>query len=157
MKTLVLYYTRSENTQYVAELIAKELKADLEEIIDLKDRSGGWGYFISMIDTILGRVTEIEPVAKNLKDYDLIVIGQPVWGGKPVPAIRSFAKRYRLPGQNLALFCSMGGTGADNLFKGTRALFLASKIMLSKAFPKPLENKEKTHREVRKFCEHLMA
>jgi len=46
MKTLVAYYSRTGNTKKVAVEIAKNLKADIDEIIDKKDRSGMIGWII---------------------------------------------------------------------------------------------------------------
>ena len=40
MKTLVIYYTREGNSKFAAEAIAAELGADIEEVIDLKNRQG---------------------------------------------------------------------------------------------------------------------
>lgn len=50
MRSLVVYYSRTGNTRYVAEKIATEFNADLEEIIDKKNRSGSLGYAISRLD-----------------------------------------------------------------------------------------------------------
>jgi len=40
MKALVVYYSRTGNTKFVAEKIAQELGADIEEVIDKKNRFG---------------------------------------------------------------------------------------------------------------------
>jgi flavodoxin len=44
MKTLVVYYSRTGKTRFVAERVASELKADIEEVVDLKNRSGRFGF-----------------------------------------------------------------------------------------------------------------
>ena len=44
LKSLVVYYTRRGNARFVAETIAAEVGADVEEVIDLKKRSGILGY-----------------------------------------------------------------------------------------------------------------
>ncbi|MBE3088681.1 MAG: flavodoxin family protein, partial [Actinobacteria bacterium] len=41
---LVVYYSRTGTTRKVAEYITKQLGADMEEIIDMKKRSGIWGF-----------------------------------------------------------------------------------------------------------------
>jgi len=38
LKSLVVYYSRTGNTRFVAEKIAKEIGADFEEIVDKKKR-----------------------------------------------------------------------------------------------------------------------
>jgi flavodoxin len=45
MKSLVVYYSRSGNTRFVAEQISEEIGADIEEIIDIKKRKGLLGLF----------------------------------------------------------------------------------------------------------------
>ena len=40
MKSLVVYYSRTGNTRFAAEKIAKNLNADLCEILDKKNRKG---------------------------------------------------------------------------------------------------------------------
>ena len=43
MKSLVVYYTRTGNARFVAETIAAEIGSDVEEVIDLKKRTGALG------------------------------------------------------------------------------------------------------------------
>ena len=81
MKTLVVYYTRTGNTKFAAETIAAELRAEMEEVIDLKKRRGRLAYLPSGRDAIEGKETEIAQTSRNPTDYDLIIIGQPVWAG----------------------------------------------------------------------------
>ena len=44
MKVLVVYYSRTGNTKFVAEAIAQSLEADIEEIKDGKNRMGVFGF-----------------------------------------------------------------------------------------------------------------
>ena len=44
MKVLVVYYSRTGNTRFVAEAIAQSLEADIEEIKDGKNRMGVFGF-----------------------------------------------------------------------------------------------------------------
>jgi flavodoxin len=38
MKSLLIYYSRTGKTKFVAETIAAELGSDIEEVVDLKNR-----------------------------------------------------------------------------------------------------------------------
>ena len=38
LKSLIVYYTRTGNARFVAETIAAEIGADVEEVVDLKKR-----------------------------------------------------------------------------------------------------------------------
>jgi len=44
LKSLVVYYSRTGNARFVAETIAAEVGADVEEVLDLKKRSGPLGF-----------------------------------------------------------------------------------------------------------------
>jgi flavodoxin len=59
MKTLVIYYTRSGNAKFMAETIAAELGADIEEVIDLKNRQGRLAFLPAGRDAMRGKETEI--------------------------------------------------------------------------------------------------
>ena len=59
MKTLVIYYTRSGNAKFMAETIAAELGADIEEVIDLKNRQGKLAFPPAGRDAMRGKETEI--------------------------------------------------------------------------------------------------
>jgi len=105
MKTLVAFYSRTGNTKKVSLSIAKILKADIDEIIDLKDRRGIRGWLGGGKDAFFKKSTTI----KNKKDaskYGMVVIGTPVWVGTMVPAVRSYLSKYKL--KKVAFFCTCG-------------------------------------------------
>ena len=87
MKTLIIYYSQHGSTEVVARTLAKELKTDILEVTDLKNRSGFKNKLTSCIDSIKETKTEIAPSEVDLTEYDSIYIGTPTWAGKPTPAI----------------------------------------------------------------------
>jgi flavodoxin len=118
----LVYYSRTGITKKIAEAIAKKLQADIEEIIDLKDRKGPWQYLKAGRDAMKRIPAEIS-VAKNNPDYyDLVVIGTPVWAGNMACAVRTYLGQNREKIKKLALFCTMGGSGDQNTFKEMESL-----------------------------------
>jgi len=89
METLVVYYSRTGNTQFVAEKIAENLGVETCEVMDKKNRKGKLNFLKSGYESIREKLTEIE-VNKKIDDYDFVIIGSPVWAGKIPPAIRTF-------------------------------------------------------------------
>ena len=85
MKSLVVYYTRTGNARFAAETIAAEIGADVEEVIDMKNRSGKLAYLTGGAAARRGKETEIAPTKKSPADYDLIIVGTPVWASRPAP------------------------------------------------------------------------
>jgi flavodoxin len=109
-KVLVVFYSRTGNTEKVGKDIAQALGADVEKIIDKKPRSGFIGYIAACKDAYKKNLTEIEPVTKDIKSYDLIVVGSPIWAGTMAPAIRTFLTQYKSDFKNIALYTTAGGT-----------------------------------------------
>ena len=79
MKSLVVYYSRTGKTKFVAETIAAELGSDIEEIVDLKNREGKIGWMSATQNASRGKETQIAPTKKAPNDYDLLIIGTLVW------------------------------------------------------------------------------
>jgi flavodoxin len=116
MKTLVVFYSRTGTTRKVGEEIVKMLGADIEEIIDLKNRSGPIGWLGAGRDAMKKKVTDIKEIVKNPKDYDLVIIGTPNWGASIAPAVRTFLEKYKNNIKKAAFFCTMGGESPGKIF-----------------------------------------
>src|SRR5512139_1438036 len=78
-KTLVAYHTRTAFTRRVAEAIARRVPADLDEISVTRERSGPVGYARCALEAMAEVPTSIQLPERNPADYDLVVIGTPVW------------------------------------------------------------------------------
>ena len=115
MKTLVLFYSRDGRTKIVGELIAKELKADIEEIIDLKKRRGLFNYIKAGRDALKKKSTIIKSVKSEVHTYDLVIVGTPVWVGTITPAIRTVLENFIF--KKLAFFAVSGDKKDQNIFK----------------------------------------
>jgi len=153
MKTLVVYYTRTGNTKFIAETIAGELGADLEEVIDLKKRKGILGFLKAGRDAMLGKETEIAQ-KKNPAEYDLIIIGQPIWAGSPTPAIRTYLKKNDLSGKKVALF--FPNLDVSQAIAKTKALIPKSTFVGEFFLPtKELKNKNMVKKKIAEWCNTL--
>ncbi|WP_010478462.1 flavodoxin family protein [Thermococcus zilligii] len=108
MKALVVYYSRDGHTREVARRIAEALGADLDEVIDRKNRKGVLGFLRAGYDATRGKTTEIA-FEKDPSEYDLVVIGSPVWNGRVTPAIRTYLLRNREKIRKAALFATCAG------------------------------------------------
>ena len=154
MKTLVIYYTRTGNAKFAAETIATELGADIEEVIDLKNRQGRLAFLSAGRDAMSGKETEIAQTKRATADYDLIIIAQPVWAGSPTPAIRTYLNKNDLSGKKVALFFSDSKLG--QAVEKTKALMLNSTFVAELTIPaKALENKEEAKKKIAEWCNTL--
>jgi flavodoxin len=151
MKTIVVFYTRTGNSKFAAETIAAELGSDIEEVVDLKNRQGRLAFLPAGRDAMQGKETEIAQTKKTPSDYDLIIVGQPVWAGSPTPAIRTYLNKNDLSGKKVALFFTDVGLG--KAVEKTKALipnstFVGELTLTAKGF----ENKEETKNKIVEWC-----
>jgi flavodoxin len=153
MKTLVVYYTRTGNSKFAAEIIAAELVADIEEVVDLKNRQGKLAYMSCGRDAMSGKETEIAPTKRNPADYDLVIISQPVWAWSPTPAIRTYVNKNDLSGKKVALF--FGGESLKQAVEKTKALMPNSNFVGILAVEEPLQNKEEAKNKIVDWCNTL--
>ncbi|MCL4430338.1 MAG: flavodoxin [Chloroflexi bacterium] len=156
MKSLVVYYSRTGNARFVAQTIAAEIGADVEEVIDLKKRSGILGYLSGGSDARRGRETEIAPTKKSPANYELIIIGSPVWAGRPTPAITTYLKKNDLSGKKVAVFFAQGGT-KPRAIDQTKALMPNSECIGELSIVNALRSKEESEKQISDWCKTLIV
>ena len=118
MRKLVAYYSRTGNTKFVAEKIAEQLDADLC-VVDKKNRKGKLIFLTGGFVGMRKKLTEIE-LTNSVEDYDLVVVGSPVWAGKISPAIRTFLVTNDFSNKQVAYFVTLGGDKAEKSLKNMK-------------------------------------
>ena len=156
MKSLIVYYSRTGNARFVAETVAAEIGADVEEVVDLKKRSGPIGYLSGGSEARRGKETEIAPTKKSPVQYDLIIVGTPVWASRPSPAILTYLKKNDLSGKKVAVFFTQGGKKPSGIDQ-TKALMPNSECIGELTLTNPLENKVESEKQIVEWCKTLIA
>ncbi len=105
MNKLIIFYSLSGNTKFIAEVIAKAINAD---ILELKTENF-MKYFWGGKKVMMKEKPKLMPLDKNPVDYDIIFIGTPVWAWDYTPPLHSFFSQVKLNGKKIALFCTNGG------------------------------------------------
>jgi flavodoxin len=155
MKTLVVYYSRTGKTRFVAEKVASELKADIEEVVDLKNRSGRFGFLKAGYDATRGNKTEIEETQKSPSDFELIVVGTPVWNSRPSSAIGTYLTRSDFAGKKVAVFFTNERMGEEKAVERTKALISKGDVVGELVVSKVFENQEKNESKISDWCRKL--
>lgn len=106
MKILVVSYSRTGTTARLGEKIAQKLAAKTDVIVDKTDRSGIRGWLGGGKDALFRKSTEVK-FEKNPKEYDLVIIGTPVWVGTMTPAIRKYISENEFG--KVAFFATFAG------------------------------------------------
>lgn len=111
-KALVLFYSFEGNTKRAAGILAKNLNAETLELKPVKEiASKGFfsKYFWGGKQIFSREKPTLRAYDKEPENFDLIVIGTPVWAFTYTPAIRSFLATHNLKDKNIALFCTHDG------------------------------------------------
>lgn len=110
-KYLVAYYSWTGNTAKIANVLAELLSADIEEIHDISPRSGTLAFASAVFASVLQRSPPILPLTKSVADYDVVILGCPVWASNIATPMRTYIKQQKPGIKQVALFCTLGGSG----------------------------------------------
>ncbi len=128
MKILVVFYSRSGNTKKIAESISESLNCDIEEIVDTEKRGGIIGYIKSGYEAFRGKSSKIKDPKNDVTQYDLVIIGTPVWAGKMSVPVRTYITQNHAKFGNMAFFSTAGGTNFDSTFSDMKEVSGTSPI-----------------------------
>jgi flavodoxin len=109
MKALVVYYSRTGNTEKVANEIAQALGADTETIIDKKSRKGPIGWLSAGKDSTRKIPADIEEPKKEPSAYELVVIGTPVWAWTVSAPVLAYLNKFTGKLPEVAFFLTYDG------------------------------------------------
>lgn len=117
MKSLVVYYSRTNITKKLAEIIASKTNADIEEIKPKVNYQGRLGYARGGKDAIQAKIIDLEPLKYNPQDYDVVYLGAPVWASRAANPLISYIKQNEGKFPNVRFFLTAGGSGFESSFK----------------------------------------
>lgn len=151
-KKLVVYYSRTGNTKKVAEKIANDLPCDIVAIKSITSFKGMIGWLRAGSQGVRRKLPRIEPIEADINEYDIVIVGTPIWGGNMSSPVRAFLTKHANEIKKIAYFYSSGGGGSpkifEELFKVTQIEPLATLPLAQKEI---VENPEK----IDKFIQEL--
>lgn len=115
-RILVVYYSRTGNTRTLAGDLVAALRADVDRLDDRRDRCGVFGYLRCAHEALKKRTVELLPPAYDPGNYDVVVLGTPVWAGNISSPLRSYVAARKAEFRRVAFFCTQGGSGAEKVF-----------------------------------------
>ena len=115
-KILCVYFSRTGKTEALVQDIARELGCEAVKLEDGVDRSGLGGWLRSGMQAMARKVPEVKKpeTALPLSEYDLVILGTPVWAGRCSAPVRSFLLQY---GEELRRVAYVITRGSDNHYE----------------------------------------
>jgi len=113
MKVLVAYYSRTGRTAKAARELSGILGCDSEEIVEGKARNGLLGYLKAGLDGATGHRSSIHHPRMDASEYDLVIVGTPIWAGRISSPMRTYLNMIRSRAPSIALMCTTGGSAGE--------------------------------------------
>ncbi len=114
MKTLIIYYSRTGLTKKLANSIKEKLEdCDIEEIKTKTNRLGAIQYLICGKEAMQEKITNIENTNYDPANYDLIILGTPIWAFNISSPLRTYIEKNKNSFKNVFAFFTQGSSGAD--------------------------------------------
>lgn len=158
MKTAIIYFSLEGNTKYIAEIIAKELAADLIQLIPIKEYPIGKvsKFFWGGKSSTFKETPKLESYQFNPDSYELIILGTPIWAGTFVPPLRTFLRENKLTGKKVAMFACCSGSSTEKCFMQMEKELLDCTVLSTLRIIDPLKNDNSKNNEIIvDFCEKL--
>lgn len=95
-KILIVYLSRTKNTQALAEIIHENLGGDLHAPELLTPYPEDYQTMVDQVaeENSSGYLPPLKTKIENIKDYDVVFVGFPTWGMQLPPPVKSFLKEY---------------------------------------------------------------
>ncbi|WP_167957734.1 flavodoxin family protein [Anaerosporobacter faecicola] len=157
MKTLVVYYSMEGNTKFAAQELAKEVQGDLLELVPQKAYPTGKisKFIFGGKAATFGEKPKLKPYDCDCNQYDLILIGTPIWNSRITPPLNTFLRDHDLSEKTIALFASSAGGDASRFFDYMKERY--SHIIDTLSLTNAALQKEETEKKVKEFAKNVMS
>ena len=111
---LIIYYSLTGNTKYIAEQIRRKTRGDVFEIETVKTYPGEYSTLTEEAKRQLqtGDLPALKKSPPDMSSYDLIFVGSPVWWYTVSTPVMSFLRQADFAGKKFSAFCTHeGGIG----------------------------------------------
>jgi flavodoxin len=110
----IFYYSRTGNTRSVAAILEKKLKEHNEEVrlveIEAEKKPG---FLKAGYSAFRQKELPVKNTGFDVHEFDMILIGCPVWAGRPAPFVKTFFKNASNgKGKPVGFFVTSGGDSA---------------------------------------------
>jgi hypothetical protein len=122
MPPCIVYYSRSGNVRFIAELIAEKSSGTLVPLEEVGRRKGFFGFLKSGFQATTKRPSKLagDPWSR-MSGCERVYLLTPIWGGNASPAVNAFLQRADLTGTRVTVVTLQAdpeGRGSDKVHAG---------------------------------------
>lgn len=126
---LVLYASRTNNTERAARQIQTTLDCDILEVEPQTPYEDDYNAMLERSQEELAAIRQgtyppIKTTLENFDNYDIVFVGYPIWYGSMATPMQTFLHEHaaKLAGKRIALFATSGSSGISTSVSEARSL-----------------------------------
>jgi flavodoxin len=130
-KILITYFSRTGNTREIANQIHEIVGGEIIELQTVKPYPEDYEAIKkqAMQELDSGFKPELKTKVKEIRSYDVIFVGTPIWWSTMSTPVKSFLSQYDLSGKTIVPFVTHGGSGLGRSISDIQALCPHSTIL----------------------------
>lgn len=130
-KILIAYFTRSGNTQTLADSIQQKTGGTVFRIETVRNYSEDYSEILSeaMQEKKENARPELKTSVDNMAEYETVFVGYPIWHGDTPMAVRTFLESYDFTGKKVIPFCSSGSSSPETSYASVRASAAGAEVL----------------------------
>lgn len=133
-KTLVAYYSYTNNVERIVNALSTQITCDVLEIEPaekgLDYAANNYALGTQLLNAIRNNPNDessypaIDPVEVNMDDYDMVVIAVPLWWSQMAAPFQTFLFRYgqQMAGKNIGVIVSSASSGISGVVSDAKRL-----------------------------------
>lgn len=156
MRIALVYYSLNGNLRAVAEKIKDGLNAELIELVPKKayPDKGMIKFMWGGAAVTFKKKPDLEPYSFSKDDYDLIILGSPVWAGSYTPPLRTFFENNDLSGKQIAVIATSSGGDSAKCIAGIKEAAGADSLVATLSLIDPLTKpSDENETKIKEFIE----
>ncbi|MBQ7995765.1 MAG: NAD(P)H-dependent oxidoreductase [Bacilli bacterium] len=156
MKNLVIYFSIFGSTKQFAEMVHDKVGGEIKELKPIRPYEKEYKPLLafSKQEVDNGILTPFEELNIDIRDYDNIFVGYPMWWYTYPPILKNFFKKYDMTGKTIIPFNTHEGSGTGGTYQMIRNDVPEAKVLDGLAIRGGSMN-EKQRSNVYKWLENL--
>jgi flavodoxin len=130
-KILIVYLSRTNNTQAIAEIIHQKVGGRMVSLELETPYPADYNATVQQVvrENETGYLPPLKTKIDRIEQYDFVFLGFPTWGMRLPPPVKSFLRQYSLKGTTVIPFNTNGGYGVGSSFQTVKELCPQSTVL----------------------------